>query len=91
MSLHPKLFKFFDHTGKPQKHISLIYNSLHNKSTFIKNNLMTKWEVDTGTTLSESQWQRVIRSVYNFTHCVTHWEVSLKINVRWYLSSEIVP
>lgn len=51
-----------------------------------KNNLLTKWEVDLGTTFSESQWLQAIPAAYSITHCVTHWKLTLKINVRWYLT-----
>lgn len=45
-----------------------------------------QWEEDLSTTFSEAQWQLALKSVYKVTQCLTLWELTQKISLRWYLT-----
>lgn len=76
-------------TDKPQtKGISLFYNLLQQKNTFIKTAPLLKWEDDLKRTYTEAQWTAACNATFKTTNCSSLWELSIKLMLRWYLTPD---
>lgn len=47
---------------------------------------MINWEKTLNQTYTIKQWQSAIRSIYKFSHCTNHWEMTIKITNRWHFT-----
>lgn len=47
---------------------------------------MRKWENDLGISFSNEQWQGTFMELHKASHCVTHWEITIKIANRWHFT-----
>lgn len=84
LKISPKIWQFYATDRQDTKGISQFYNLLHDKQTFKKTIAMSKWEHDLGTSLSNEQWQCAFKEIHKASHCVKHWELTIKITNRWY-------
>lgn len=86
VGLNFKIWQYYSNPLKSMKRISLIYNLLQDKRKFTKAKPMLQWESNLQVSFSDSQWIQAIRYSYSITHCVNHWELALKVSLRWYLN-----
>lgn len=84
LATHPKVWSFYISISKKVKGTSLFYNILQDKDNLCKSSTVTKWETDFRSTFTPSQWRAAFNSISKVTHCVSHWEMALKITNRWY-------
>lgn len=80
------VWQFYTKTPIAPKRKSLFYNLFQNKVTFTKPPPFKKWELDLEESFTQTQWQSALRTIYKASRCVNHWELSLKIAQRWYLT-----
>lgn len=40
--------------------------------------------MDLGTTFSDEQWGNTFREIHKASHCVKHWELTIKMANRWH-------
>lgn len=65
------------------KGISLYYNLHQGKTKFQKSKTHFRWDMDMKTSITDKQWQFAFKTIQTVSHCITHWEASLKIIHRW--------
>lgn len=84
ISLPYKIWQFYSKSKQDTKGISFFYNVIKDKHTFTKTTAMIKWEKDLNTTFTEEQWQRTFKETHKASHCVKHWELTIKLANRWH-------
>ena len=84
ISLPSTVWKFYSTAKTDTKGISFFYNMFQDKLVFSKTAAMTKWEVDLDTTFSTEQWTHAFKAIHKASHCVKHWELTIKIANRWH-------
>lgn len=84
--LSKETWRFYTTNPTPLKGISLFYNLFQQKLNFTKSHPYRRWESNLGMTITGSQWQYALWSLYKDSRCINHWELSQKIALRWYLT-----
>lgn len=86
VKLPHKAWSFWTSKSPNTKGITILYNLLQSKTTFVKTAALKRWERDLQTFFSDSQWRKAILHNYTASKCVNYWELSQKIHHGWYLT-----
>lgn len=79
-----KLGKIYSTTHNNIRGISLFYNLLQDKLALRKTTAIHKWETDLGTAHTVAQWQFAFTEIHKASHCIKHWDLTVKITNRCY-------
>lgn len=75
---------FYNNTRPNVKGITLFYNLAQDKHVFKKSTTIRKWERELGITFSDTQWLNALKEIHKSSHCVKHWEMTIKLINRWH-------
>lgn len=79
-------WNFLSKSNPKNKGISLLYSNIYLESTSQKSVHMIKWEETLNQNYTIKQWQTAIKSIYKYSKCTNHWEMTIKIVNRWHFT-----
>lgn len=82
--LHKTAWKYLSSDNSCFKGITIFYNLLQDKTTFVQSPPMIRWEKGIGHSFSPSQWSAAILTSNKAIPSSNLWELTLKFNLRWY-------
>lgn len=68
------------------KGLSWFYKKLQNTHTQTKTMSILNWENDLKNKFALTDWLKATQANYTYSHCINHWDLSLKILYRSYLT-----
>lgn len=86
VTLRPDIWNYLTTSFIKPKGLSWFYKKLQNTHTQTKTMSMLNWEGDLKTKFALTDWLKATQSNYNYSHCTNHWDSSLKILYRSYLT-----
>lgn len=89
VSIVEKVWTFLQSKNPNIKGIKMIYNYLHSKDAFTKNNKISKWEKEIGKEFTDLQWKQAINNNRKFSRCANYEELTQKLMLRWYYTPYI--
>lgn len=76
------IWAYYSNTSGVRKGITWFYKYLTCSKPLLKPSQIQNWEKDLQEEFSIRTWQRALKMVMQTSHCVSHWENTIKIMYR---------
>lgn len=86
LNYNPTVWTYISTSSDKPKGLTWFYKYLQNTHNQTKTTSMLNWERDLRSKFALTEWNKAIQANHLYSHCTNHWDISLKLLYRSYLT-----